>query len=104
MSYVNGRNAYACASACAPTCFGGVGTISSRLRCCAIPRRLLTYLSVDTVIYTPTGKRRIQLPDSVKGANSVFNELDSSQGRRCFVWLIMYVQTYKLPGTMIYYI
>ena len=33
-----------------------------------------------------------------------FNELVSSQGRRCFVGLIMYMQKYKLPGTMICYI
>jgi hypothetical protein len=76
----------------------------SRLRCRAIPRRSLKYLSLDTVIYAPAGKRPIQPSDSVKGGNSVFNELGSSQGRRCFVWLIMYMQTYELPGTMICYI
>jgi len=53
--------------------YGGVGAISPRLRCRSVPRRSLKYLSVDTVIYAPAGKRRIQPSDSVKGGNSVFN-------------------------------
>jgi hypothetical protein len=42
-----------------------------RLRCRAIPRRSLKYLSIYTVIYAAAGKLRIQRSDSVEGGNSV---------------------------------